>query len=150
MGTSQRSGQSNLALHSTNAIQWLEQLSKEYSTIICKVMQQILLELGPKGVNEEASHLLVACVHDQPPYSCSKIPCKEHALMHVLADSVDCATFAYIGGECLETSSVQCHAPQSEWSNKAPVLETAVLQQTLNLHDPWNLWNMRKHTFSGK
>ena len=50
-----------------------------------------------------------------------------------MADSEDCATFAYISVRCLETEKINV-----EWRNTIPLLETAVmylLEKSSNVHN---------------
>lgn len=45
----------------------------------------------------------------------------------MLADSDDCATFAYMSNMCLEAGALTCRGPNPEWEDKIRLLETAVL-----------------------
>ncbi|KAL4759190.1 uncharacterized protein BDW70DRAFT_86953 [Aspergillus foveolatus] len=68
-------------------------------------------------------------------YVCCKIPCeKQSSWARILADSDDCATFAYISSKCLETETIKCSGPLRNWTNTTLLLETAVIYH--HLEDP--------------
>jgi hypothetical protein len=61
------------------------------------------------------------------------VPCeKESSWAGVLADSEDCATFAYITTRCFETKRIKCSGPNPAWQDAIPLLETAVVLHSRN------------------
>jgi hypothetical protein len=120
----------NDAFQSDTTLQWIESLDSTQSHFIDQLMRKILLVLAPTGIDEEGNELTIAWVYQTTPYRCFKVSCKErkNSWLHILADSGDCATFAYIVTRCLETSKVKCRGPSACWHSTAPILETAVLR----------------------
>jgi hypothetical protein len=70
--------------------------------------------------------------------------------MCVLTDSSDCATFAYITTNCLETNTIKCRGPAPRWNSIAPLLETAVLRHNLHPSIPLGPLEHRKTYFFKK
>ncbi|KAK6341518.1 hypothetical protein TWF696_008590 [Orbilia brochopaga] len=107
-------------------------LNKKFSIKIQKCL--------PTGIDPEGKFLSVAWLHpqDDGPPQCLRIPCndRKNSWVHVLADSEDCATFAYISTNCLVTPEVQCRGPSPLWHNTTPLLETAVFQHNENPSQP--------------
>jgi hypothetical protein len=111
-------------------LDWFKTLSPNGADFIDQLISQVLLTLGPTGVNEEGNELTVAWIHHRPPYQCFKIPIrsKPNSGMRVLSDSTDCATFAYITTSCLETNTIKCPGLSPRWNMTTPLLETSVLR----------------------
>jgi hypothetical protein len=123
--------QATQALRSGTFPDWFLTLSSSDQEFINQLMINVLQRLEPTGVHEGSNELIVAWIH-QRPYKCVKIPFSDrtNSWMRVLADSGDCATFAYITTDCLETDAIRCRSASS-WHNTFPLLETAVLRHNL-------------------
>lgn len=117
-------------LHTENVQSWFETLPPQLYKHVLQIITRILLTLQPTGIDQEGKFLLVAWPYDCPPFRCFKIPCddKMSSWARVLADSEDCATFAYISTNCLETPTITCRGPSPLWHNKTPLLETAIVR----------------------
>ena len=113
-------------------------LPKETSSYILSLMRKILVILEPTGIDPEGKSFVIAWIYDRPPFRCFKVPCveKKNSWARVIADSGDCATFAYITTTCLESSTFKCRGPASYWHNTAPLLETAILRYNENPSRP--------------
>lgn len=127
-----------VAFQSDTTLEWIETLDSTQSNFIDQLMCKILQVLAPTGIDEEGNELTVGWVYQTSPYRCFKVSCKErqNSWLRVLADSIDCATFAYIVTRCLETSQVKCRGPSPCWRSTAPILETAVLRHNLQPGQP--------------
>jgi hypothetical protein len=75
---------------------------------------------------------------------------KRNSWVCVLTDSGDCATFAYITTNCLETNTIKCRGPAPRWNSIAPLLETAVLRHNLQPSIPLGPLEHRKTYFLKK
>ncbi|KAK8433115.1 hypothetical protein IWX49DRAFT_553746 [Phyllosticta citricarpa] len=76
---------------------------------------------------QDTGNLSVAWPVPKKEFRSLRIPrTKESSWAKILADSEDCATFAYITSECLEAEEIQCHGLHTAWQNKTSVLCTAV------------------------
>ncbi|KAI1448208.1 hypothetical protein F5Y02DRAFT_300618 [Annulohypoxylon stygium] len=93
---------------------------------ITQMIRIILGTLEPTGIHK--GKLVVACFWRQEIFRCFEIPCEnDHAWANVLADSKDCATFAYISTRCLETKKIQCPETNNTWKNRIPLMETYIV-----------------------
>nr|WHF58366.1 hypothetical protein [Aspergillus sp.] len=109
---------------------WLAQIPPEmYSHVICLV-RSILSALKSTGIDPAGNYLSVAWPYDNPPFRCFRISCndKANSWTRVLADSEDCATFAYISSKCLVTASLNCQGPWPSWRSTTPLLGTAIIR----------------------
>jgi hypothetical protein len=121
------------AFHSASLPDWFKTLPHNHAEFLDQLVGRVLSILQPTGVNEEGNELTVAWIYQRPPYRCFKIPTnsKPNSWMCVLTDSSDCATFAYITTNCLETNTIKWRGPSPRWHSTAPLLETAVLRHNL-------------------
>ncbi|ETS78399.1 hypothetical protein PFICI_10461 [Pestalotiopsis fici W106-1] len=93
-----------------------------------KMTRRIFMALAETGVDRSGKYMIVAWPRSQDIYRCFQIPCEhESAWTKVLADSTDCATFAYITTLCLETDTIRCQGPNAIWKGTMPLMETAVI-----------------------
>jgi hypothetical protein len=108
--------------------EWLKALDNNLYELVIRLVRDILRVLQPTGLDREGKALVVAWPHKGDLLRCFKIPCKkESCWAGFLADSEDCATFAYMSTKCLETDQVKCTGPSTGWGNTLPLLETAVV-----------------------
>jgi hypothetical protein len=106
---------------------WLGGLSPELQLLVARIVRYILMTLQHTGIDKKGGHLIVAWIQVGKPFQCFKVPCeKESYWARILADSGDCATFAYITPQCLETEWLKCKGAQATWQNTSALLETAV------------------------
>jgi hypothetical protein len=107
---------------------WLIDLSSELHNQVLKMVRRILHVLQHTGLNREGTYLSVAWPNKRDIFRCFKIPCqKRSSWAKILADSEDCATFAYISTKCFETEMIKCSGPDATWHNAIILLETAVV-----------------------
>ncbi|KAI0901984.1 hypothetical protein F4806DRAFT_445259 [Annulohypoxylon nitens] len=93
---------------------------------ITRMIRIILGALEPTGIHQ--GKLVVACFWEQDIFRCFKIPCEnDHAWANVLADSKDCATFAYMSTRCLETKKIRCPKIDNTWKNRILLMETSIV-----------------------
>jgi len=120
---------------------WLQSLPDELQRYALKLIRRILELLQNTGVDQEGSHLRVAWPQVGDLLRCFKIPCQKQSFWaRILADSADCATFAYISSKCLESDRVKCSGPCPTWRNSSALLETAVVRHvTTPDGTPWSL-----------
>lgn len=118
---------------------WLELLEDSALELLAQLMLDILKALDPTGIDATSKHMIVAWIH-QESIKCVRLNCshEQNSWVRVLADSVDCATFAYITATCLVTHKVPCRGPAFLWDNTSPLLETGVfgLQKQANKSRP--------------
>jgi hypothetical protein len=140
------------AFRSDTVMSWFDTLEQHQKVFVDQLMRNILIALEPTGINEEGTELTVAWIYQNPPYRCFRISCndKKNSWMRVLADSSDCATFAYIVTHCLETSTVKCRSPCAHWQSTAPLLETAVLRHNMQPSQPLGPLEHKKMYFFKK
>ncbi|KAF3916445.1 hypothetical protein ABW21_db0209022 [Orbilia brochopaga] len=130
----------------------LKRLPKHLHTQVLTVIWNIVSCLRHTGIDPEGKFLSAAWLRaqDDGPPRCLRISCndRKNSWVHVLADSEDCATFAYISTNCLVTPEVPCRGPSPLWHNTTPLLETAVLQHNENPSQPLSqLDNKRVYFF---
>jgi hypothetical protein len=110
---------------------WLMNLSPELYQLVMKIIRRIFAVLQHTGLDREGNHLLVAWPDRRDIFRCFKVPCqRQSSWARVLADSEDCATFAYISTKCFETERIKCSGPGASWRNAIILLETAVVVQS--------------------
>ncbi|KAK6538266.1 hypothetical protein TWF694_011145 [Orbilia ellipsospora] len=116
-----------------NTVQdYLDNIPPHVYGAVLSVIHKTLHGIRSTGIDPEGKFFSVAWfnAHGEPPVQCLRIVCNErkNSWVQVLADSEDCATFAYISPNCLVTSEIQCRGSSPLWCNATPLLETAVLQ----------------------
>jgi len=93
-----------------------------------KLARKILRSLRDTGYDSKEKQLTIAWPHEDDLGKCFQISCEgKSSWLGFLADSVDCATFAYITTKCLVTHHTRCSGRDTPWGNVVPILETAVL-----------------------
>jgi ankyrin repeat protein len=113
---------------------WLGNLSDECQQLVAGIVRYILSVMAHTGVDSKGKNFTVAWVRKKNPFQCFKLSCqKKNYWTRILADSGDCATFAYVGSKCLVTSSLECRGLISMWRNESTLLETAVCRHKPNL-----------------
>ncbi|KAK4206185.1 hypothetical protein QBC37DRAFT_381340 [Rhypophila decipiens] len=116
------------AFRLTGIREWLFNLPPNLHQLVLKMVRRIFNALKDTGVDQEGKYLCVAWPHERDVFRCFKVPCeKENSWAHVLADSEDCATFAYISSKCFETERFRCSGGNASWQNTIPLLQTAVV-----------------------
>ncbi|MCJ1399545.1 hypothetical protein MMC11_002747 [Xylographa trunciseda] len=131
-----------------NLTTWFQKLPPELQTLVVHIVRYILGILGDTGYDRQNDELVIAWPFPEDPFRCFRIPCRNdlHLWTKALADSEDCATFAYITPKCLEdTNGQSCRrVPIVQWQNRAVSLNTAVCQhqsskETRDQAVPWIL-----------
>jgi hypothetical protein len=127
---------------------WFQKRSNKSQDLILQLVRSILSTMQHTGIDREGKHFVVAWILKNQPIQCFKIPChkKENYWAQMLADSRDCATFAYITPKCLVCDGVECRGPSAKWTNMSTRLETAVCRRqdsegTSALE--WHPWTLR-------
>ncbi|KAF2176770.1 hypothetical protein K469DRAFT_645244 [Zopfia rhizophila CBS 207.26] len=131
---------------------WFSTLSPLLYNYVLSIIRRIIVVLQPTGIDPEGKFLLVAWSYNCPPFRCFRIPChdKMSSWVRVLADSGDCATFAYISTNCLETERIKCRGPSPLWHNTTPLLETAIFRHNENPSKPLGPLEHKKTYFFKK
>ncbi|KAK5989701.1 hypothetical protein PT974_07957 [Cladobotryum mycophilum] len=135
----------------TNATQqslqaWLSSLPEDLNKFILNLIRQILETLKDTGLSPCGTHFVVAWPQDGVVNRCFRIPLDEHnKWTPMLADSDDCATFAYMSNVCLEAGEITCRGPNPTWQGRICLLETAVLCPAST--EPWNLRHEQTYFF---
>lgn len=133
----------SLSRSKMSATQYLRTLPEDHACYVVALTRHILDTMQHTGIDREGKHLTVAWPHVSDLEKCVQIKCHDDSSwLGFLADSEECATFAYMTTKCLETQTVKCPGSQSPWGKRTPVLGTAVLNlqsgstpQTLLQHD---------------
>jgi serine/threonine protein kinase len=125
---------------------WLGTLPEDLYDFVLALIRQILNTLKHTGLSPDGSSFLVAWPWNGIVNRCFRIPLEGgNKWIPVLADSDDCATFAYITVACLQSATVKCRGPQPMWQDRLHMLETAVLCPTNT--SSWALHNERTYFF---
>jgi hypothetical protein len=115
------------AFRGLNIQEWLDQLDPELQDLVARIVRNILLTLQHTGIDKKGDHLIIAWIQKNKPFQCFRASCdKDSYWTRILADSEDCATFAYVTSNCLETEWLKCRGPTATWPNTTALLETAV------------------------
>lgn len=115
------------AFQSNDLQQWLGNLDDECQQLVAVIIRYILSVLTYTGVDSKGENFRIAWVRKNKPFQCFKLSCqKKNYWARILADSGDCATFAYVTSKCLETVSLKCRGSIAMWHNESILLETAV------------------------
>ncbi|KAJ6077448.1 uncharacterized protein N7446_000384 [Penicillium canescens] len=129
---------------------WLEELEIRPRTQILNTVQNILLSLRHTGMDATERYFCIAWPWDGDTSRYLEIPLEgQSSWARMLADSHDCATFAYITMECLETTNIRCRciASRTAYQNTIHLLETAVTCPT-RVSPAWSLKNGEVYFFS--
>lgn len=134
------------AFRGSDLQKWLGDLEEDYQQLVAVIIRYVLSILAHTGVDRNSECFSVAWIQKNKPFQCFKISCqKESYWARILADSADCATFAYITPKCLETSDFRCRDSIAQWHNQSVLLETAVCRHRSKKTDtgsnitPWVL-----------
>ncbi|RYP68781.1 hypothetical protein DL770_008391 [Monosporascus sp. CRB-9-2] len=108
---------------------WLRKLDKPLYDLTLQIIRRILHSLRETGLDRKGKSFLISWPYKDDFYHCFEIDLKqrESSWVRLIADSEDCATFAYVSPKCLETTEIRCRGAGSSWRNAIPLLETAVL-----------------------
>lgn len=108
---------------------WLLKLDKECHDLVVHLICIILESMRHTGLDNSGKFLQVAwpCTNDRE--HCLKIDLgrPESSWIHLIADSPDCATFAYFSRTCLQTDKILCRQANTSWCSSILLLETAVM-----------------------
>ncbi|KAJ3456804.1 hypothetical protein MRS44_016827 [Fusarium solani] len=106
---------------------WLENLPGDLKKFVRVLIRHILGTLKDTGLSPDGKHFSVAWPQSGFVNRCFRISVSEHnRWMPMLADSADCATFAYISNTCLEVGNFKCRGPNPPWQGRVHLLETSV------------------------
>ena len=114
---------------------WFQTLSSELQSLVVQIVRYILEALRDTGYDGQRDEFIIAWPLEKDPFRCFRIQSKvgNHLWTRALADSEDCATFAYVTPNCLETNDQKCRKSKiAEWLKRAVSLETAVCQHKSN------------------
>ena len=113
---------------------WLSALPVEAQVLVAQVVRYTLDALRDTGFDQKREEFVIACTLAQDPFRCFRVHCRDqHLWTRALADSEDCATFAYITSKCLETHDIKCRGiSAAQWHNRAVLLDTAVCRHISN------------------
>lgn len=117
------------AFHGTKLQEWLRRLSASHHNFILRIVRHILHVLSESGLDREGKYFLVSWPFSGDVYQCLEINLghQQSSWVQIIADSEDCATFAYASPHCLETADYPCRGADSCcWRSTVPLLETAV------------------------
>ncbi|KAJ4145478.1 hypothetical protein LMH87_004327 [Akanthomyces muscarius] len=94
------------------------------------MIRRILNILKDSGIDHKGESLLISWPYGRDVYQCLEINLsqQESYWARILADSEDCATFAYASPHCLETEEYRCRKAElsCSWRSTILLLETAV------------------------
>ncbi|XP_044717449.1 WD repeat-containing [Hirsutella rhossiliensis] len=125
---------------------WLCSLSEDHYRFVLGLIRLVLGTLQDTGLSPEGGHFVVAWPQDGVVNRCFRMSLDEHnKWTPMLADSDDCATFAYMSNVCLEAGAIVCRGPNPTWQDRICLLETAVLCPTSA--EPWTLCHEQTYFF---
>ncbi|KAI9148048.1 hypothetical protein HJFPF1_11869 [Paramyrothecium foliicola] len=125
---------------------WFRNLPENVYRFALVLVRQILETLRDTGLSPDGAFFSVAWPHNGIVNRCIRISRDNYnKWTPVLADSDDCATFAYISTACLETANRKCQGPNPTWQGRIHLLETAVLCPTSV--GPWTLHHEQTYFF---
>ncbi|KAI9740892.1 MAG: hypothetical protein M1818_004497 [Claussenomyces sp. TS43310] len=107
---------------------WLNALPLDLQILVLNIVHRTLNILKDTGIDSKGEHFSIAWARPEDPFSCFRIPCKRASFWaKILTDTEDCATFAAITSQCLETEDHKCRGLTTPpWHNTASLLDTAV------------------------
>lgn len=112
-------------------------MESELQLLVAQIVRDILNIMQYTGVDRKGENFVIACVQKQNPFQCFKISCENESYWaRILADTAECATFAYIILECLETDKLKCCSLITGWHNRSVLLETAVSRHLISEGEP--------------
>lgn len=104
---------------------WLEKIEADLQVYLLVLVRSILGYLEETGVDHKNRHLILAWPIQDDLQRCLRIPCEgQTQWARILADSVECATFACVTSKCLVTDNIKCEGAAS-WANASRLLATA-------------------------
>ncbi|PWI63949.1 hypothetical protein PCL_02262, partial [Purpureocillium lilacinum] len=117
------------AFQQDNVKDWLRKLDKPLHQLVLQIIRRILHSLSETGLDPKTQSFVVSWPYKDDVSQCFKIHLREPetSWTRLIADSGDCATFAYISRKCLETAQLRCRGADSFWRNAIPLLQTAVI-----------------------
>ncbi|KAF4235559.1 hypothetical protein CNMCM8980_003251 [Aspergillus fumigatiaffinis] len=129
---------------------WLQTLGDDLREKFLKMVRKILDTLRPTGVDPTGKSFCVAWPFEGDTSRCFKIPIERHSTwVRILSDSQDCATFAYITMDCLETDCFKCSGSPDASHSNISVLATAVIRPLQEkLKHSWTLKHEEVYFFS--
>lgn len=108
---------------------WLRGLDTELRDLVLRLIRHIFEILRHTGLDHESKSLLVAWPYEGDIHHCLAINLKPsaNAWAHLIADSDDCATFAYVSPKCLESGAILCKGAVDSPYEIISLLETVVI-----------------------
>ncbi|KAI5461817.1 hypothetical protein BGZ63DRAFT_464361 [Mariannaea sp. PMI_226] len=108
---------------------WTRKLSPDSLSYIIGRIRMALNHLKLTGFEHEGKTLKVAWPNQQELSLCLQVDCsKSSSWASFLADSEDCATFAYMTTTCLETEAHRCPGSNAKLLQTVSVLQTGVVR----------------------
>lgn len=133
-------------LRTTELASWLEELredQKDLCETIFTTIRRILNTLRPTGLDPTGRYFCVAWPRKGDISRCFKFPLEgQGSWAKILEDSPDCATFAYITMNCLETDDIKCSKSPKPCHEHVYLLETAVTSTARET--PSHLWTLQR------
>lgn len=121
------------AFEGPDLTKWVNDLSllpnsEKLLSLVKRIVLYVLLILKDTGIDRTNKLFRIACpedlTSDRPIFMCLQVSCeKDNLWARILADSKDCATFAYMTRSCLESDDKKCQST-SPWHCTS--LDTAV------------------------
>ena len=110
-----------------NFIDFVGQLDETAQRYLIVKIRATLEILQHTGISKSQEYFTVAWPHGRDIQRGIRIACeKESYWTRMLADTSDCATFAYMSSQCLESGHCRCSGSTLIWQNAAKLLITAV------------------------
>ena len=108
---------------------WLGNLPGELQNFVCQLVGRILRRFRGTGLSPDGTYFLAAWPQRSFNNRCIRVPVGGRSRWTpILADSDDCATFAYISNACLQSRDFKCRGhPEPFWNGEIFQLETAVI-----------------------
>jgi hypothetical protein len=134
-----------------NLQEWASKLPEDAVKVFNRLIRYVLSAMQDTGFDKVQSVFRVAWFQKERPSSCLKIPCKKGEASYwvrILADSMDCATFAYVTTKCLTSDLHKCRGPTTICCKATALLETAVCRYHLSADSPqpWVLKDSERYS----
>jgi hypothetical protein len=127
---------------------WFANLPEQLRHIVSRMVRRILETLEPTGLDPSGRYFSIAWPVAGHIDRCFRIRLESYnSWAAMLADSHDCATFAYVSPNCLETCDIKCRGPNPCWNNKLYLLETAVFCPAPCRTQTWELRHAETYYF---